>query len=327
MLPSVLTECLRLPVLASPLFLISGPDLVVETCRAGVIGSFPSFNQRTSAGYEDWLRDIRARLRPNDAPWAAQFAVHRTNNRLEADLALTVKYQVPILITALGITREVTDAVHAYGGLVFHDAINMQHARKALEMNVDGIIAVCNGAGGHAGTYNPFAFIGELRPLMGNKTLILSGCISDGSSVASAIAAGADLAYIGTRFINTAESMASAQMKQLVIESSITDIIYSAEVDGVGANWLRQTLPSRGNLRAGGEVGSMNVTDVLGEPKRWRDILSAGQGVGAIHDTPPVAELIARMECEYLEATDRLAHSVRQRRNQAYLAAGHSYRD
>lgn len=314
MLPTNLAGRLRLPVLASPLFLISGPDLVVETSKAGVIGSFPSFNQRTSAGYEEWLKDIRRRLSPDDAPWATQFAIHRTNARLAEDMALTVKYQVPILITALGITREVTDAVHAYGGLVFHDAINMHHARRALEMNVDGIIAVCNGAGGHAGTYNPFAFIGELRPILGNKALILSGCISDGDSIASAIAAGADLAYIGTRFINTAESTASAKMKQLVIDSDITDIIYSAEVDGVGANWLRQTLPETGNLRAGGTVGSMNVTDVLGEPKRWRDILSAGQGVGAIRDTPPVAELISRMEAEYLAATNRLLGIVSERR-------------
>lgn len=306
MLPTQLAQRLRMPVLASPLFLISGPDLVVETSKAGVIGSFPSFNQRTSVGYEEWLKDIRQRLTPDDAPWAVQFAVHRTNARLAEDMALTVKYQVPILITALGITREVTDAVHAYGGLVFHDAINMQHARRALEMNVDGIIAVCNGAGGHAGVYNPFAFIGELRPILGDKTLILSGCIGDGSSIAGAIAAGADLAYVGTRLINTVESMASAQMKQLIIESNITDIIYSAEVDGVGANWLRQTLPATGNLRAGGAVGSMNVSDVLGEPKRWRDILSAGQGVGSIHDIPRVAELIARMEREYRTATDRL---------------------
>lgn len=307
MLPAQLAGRLRMPVLASPLFLISGPDLVVQTSKAGWIGSFPSFNQRTSEGYEAWLKEIRRRLTPADAPWAAQFAVHRTNARLAEDMALTVKYQVPILITALGITREVTDAIHAYGGLVFHDAINMHHARRALEMNVDGIIAVCNGAGGHAGTYNPFAFIGELRPLMGDKTLILSGCIGDGSSVAGAIAAGADLAYVGTRLVNTAESMASAQMKQLIIDSDITDIIYSAEVDGVGANWLRQTLPATGNLRAGGTVGSMNVSDVLGEPKRWRDILSAGQGVGSIKDTLPVAELIARIEREYQAAVDRLA--------------------
>lgn len=306
MLHQSLASRLRIPMLASPLFLISGPDLVVATSKAGAIGSFPSFNQRTPEGYEAWLKEIRGRLGPGDAPWAAQFAVHRTNTRLADDLALTVKYQVPILITALGITREVTDAVHAYGGLVFHDAINMQHARRALEMNVDGVIAVCNGAGGHAGTYNPFAFIGELRPLLGDKTLVLSGCIGDGSAIAAAIAAGADLAYVGTRLVNTEESLASPRMKQLVIESDITDIIYSAEIDGVGANWLRQTLPQIGNLRAGGSVGSMNVADVLGEPKRWKDILSAGQGVGSVRDTPPVGELVARFQREYNTAAKRL---------------------
>lgn len=307
MLSTELARRLRLPVLASPLFLISGPDLVVEASKAGVIGSFPSFNQRTPEGYEAWLKEIRGRLGADDAPWAAQFAVHRTNTRLADDMALTVKYQVPILITALGITREVTDAVHAYGGLVFHDAINMQHARRALDMNVDGIIAVCNGAGGHAGTYNPFAFVGELRPLLDKKVLILSGCIGDGYAVAAAIAAGADLAYVGTRLINTVESLASPKMKQLVIESDITDIVYSAEIDGVGANWLRQTLPQEGNLRAGGNVGGMNVTDVLGEPKRWKDILSAGQGVGSVRDTPTVTKLIARFESEYNAAARRLA--------------------
>lgn len=310
MLPPSFACRLRIPMLASPLFLISGPDLVVATSKAGAIGSFPSFNQRTPAGYEAWLKEIRGRLGPDDAPWAAQFAVHRTNTRLADDLALTVKYQVPVLITALGITREVTDAIHAYGGLVFHDAINMQHARRALEMNVDGIIAVCNGAGGHAGTYNPFAFIGELRPLLADKTLVLSGCIGDGSAVAAAIAAGADLAYVGTRLVNTAESLASTKMKQLVIESDITDIVYSAEVDGVGANWLRQTLPQSGNLRAGGAVGSMNVIDVLGEPKRWRDILSAGQGVGSVHDTPSVGDLITRFEREYRLAVQKLLSTI-----------------
>lgn len=309
MLPPQLAVRLRLPMLASPLFLISGPDLVVATSKAGAIGSFPSFNQRTSDGYESWLKEIRARLSPDDAPWAAQFAVHRTNSRLGSDLELTVKYQVPILITALGITREVTDAIHGYGGLVFHDAINMQHARRALEANVDGIIAVCNGAGGHAGTYNPFAFIGELRPLLDGKTLVLSGCISDGYAIAASIAAGADLAYLGTRLVNTEESLASPHMKQLVIESDITDIVYSAEVDGVGANWLRQTLPKSGNLRAGGQVGTMNVTDVLGEPKRWRDILSAGQGVGSVNDTPPVAELIRRFREEYANAAQKISAS------------------
>ena len=305
MIPASLQGRLRIPAIASPLFLVSGPDLVVETCRAGMVGSFPSFNQRTSAGYEAWLREIRSRLDVTAAPWAAQFAIHRTNERQAADMALTVQYQVPILITAIGITREVTDAIHAYGGLVFHDAVNMRHAKRALEANVDGIIAVSAGAGGHAGLYNPFAFIGELRPLLADKTLILSGCMVDGGAIAGAVAAGADLAYVGTRFVNTTESLASDRMKQLVIESCIDDIEYSAEVDGIGANWLRQTIPKT-DLRDGGAVGTMDVSGLLGDPKRWRDILSAGQGVGATRDTVPAAELVARLEREFHAAAGRL---------------------
>ena len=305
MIPTSLQGRLRIPAIASPLFLISGPDLVVETCRAGIVGSFPSFNQRTPEGFEAWLKDIRSRLDAQAAPWAAQFAIHRTNQRQDADMALTVQYQVPILITALGITREVTDAVHAYGGLVFHDAVNMRHAKRALEANVDGIIAVCNGAGGHSGHYNPFAFIGELRPLLSDKALILSGCMVDGAAIAGAIAAGADLAYVGTRFVNTTESLASNHMKQMVIDSTIDDIEYSAEVDGVGANWLRQTMPKT-DLRDGAAIGTMDVTSVLGEQKRWRDILSAGQGVGSTRDTIPAAELVARLEREFHAAANRL---------------------
>ncbi len=309
MIPASLQGRLRIPAIASPLFLISGPDLVVETCRAGMVGSFPSFNQRTSEGYGEWLKEIRTRLGGTDAPWAAQFAIHRTNRRQDADMALTIEHQVPILITAIGITREVVDAIHGYGGLVFHDAVNMRHAKRALDAGVDGVIAVCNGAGGHAGLYNPFAFIGELRPLLGDKTLILSGCMVDGGAIAGAIAAGADLAYVGTRFVNTTESMASDGMKQMVVESDIDDIEYSAEVDGVGANWLRQTMPKT-DMRDGNAVGTMDVTSLLGEQKRWRDILSAGQGVGSTRDTVPTAELVARLEREFHAAADRLGRMV-----------------
>ncbi len=305
MLPKSVTGRLRIPAMAAPMFLISGPDLVVEACRAGMIGSFPALNQRTSAGYEEWLKDIRSRLRRDDAPWAAQFAIHQTNKRLNEDLALTIKYQVPIVITTLGITPDVTAAIHSYGGLVFHDAINVRHAKRALETNVDGIIAVSGGAGGHAGTYNPFAFLGELKPLVGDKTLILSGCVTDGASIAGAVAAGADLAYLGTRFINTRESLASERMQQLVIDSDITDIVYSAEVDGMGANWLRQTLPER-NLLAGENKERLDIASLFAEPKRWRDILSAGQGVGSIHDSPPVAELIERLIREFSASAKRL---------------------
>lgn len=296
---------LRLPMVASPLFLASTPDLVVACCQSGVVGTFPSFNQRTPQGFEQWIKEIRGRLPDENTPFGVQFGIHHTNARLDQDLEITIRHKVPLLITAVGITREVTDAIHAYGGLVFHDAINVRHARKALEANVDGIIAVTNGAGGHAGTYNPFAFLAELRPLVGpDKTLLLSGCIGDGHSMAAAIAAGADMVYVGTRLVNTRESAAAAANKQMIIDSDITDIVYSDKVDGIGANWLKATMPQQ--EVAGGGKDPRNMIEMLGDMKRWRDIWSAGQGVGSIHDTPTTAELIDRMHREFLSATARL---------------------
>ena len=256
-------------MVAAPMFLVSNPDLVVASCKAGVIGTFPSLNQRTSADYEEWLKEIRRRLGEDTIPFGVQFPVHRTNTRVEKDLAIAVKYKVPPVITSMGITREVTDAIHSYGGLVFHDAISIRHAQKALEANVDGIIAVCGGAGGHAGAYNPFAFLGELRPLIGaSRTLIVGGCIGDGYSMAGAIAAGADMVYIGTRMVNTKESGAQEVNKQLIIDSDVTDILYSDKIDGVGANWLRTTVPDT--------TVDFGKDDPLSDLKRWRDIWSAG---------------------------------------------------
>jgi nitronate monooxygenase len=288
----------------APLFLISNPDLVVACCKAGIVGTFPSFNQRTSAGYEQWLKQIRLRLSDDASPFGVQFAVHRTNERWQEDLALTVKYQVPLLITSIGVNREATDAIHSYGGLVFHDAINLRHAKKALEANVDGIIAVCQGAGGHAGSYNPFAFMAELRPLMQDKALLLSGCIGDGYAVAAAIAAGADMAYVGTRLVSTAESGATPANKQMVIDSDITSVVYTDEVDGIGGNWLKQTIPEKSFRRESNE--GFNVTAEMGDPKRWKDIWSAGQGVGSILDIPTTSHLIGRFETEFAAATKRL---------------------
>ncbi len=305
LLPKSLEGRLRLPILVSPMFLVSGPDLVVEACRAGVLGSFPAYNQRTSDGYEQWLKEVRARTVGCGSGWATQYPVHRSNDRLEADLALTLKYEVPILISTLGITREITDAVHSYGGLVFHDAVNVRHARRALDANVDGIIAVAGGGGGHSGTYNPFAFIGELKQIIGDKTLVLAGCLSDGQAVAGAIAAGADLAYVGTRFVNTVESIAPEKLKRLVLESDITDVIYTDAVDGLGSSFLRQTVPDDG-FREALAKEAVNLSDLL-EPKRWVDILSAGQGVGAIHDIPTTAELVDRLEEAYHQAVSRLS--------------------
>ena len=288
------------------MFLVSNPDLVVASCQAGVVGTFPSLNQRTTAGYEEWLQEIRRHLGDSAIPFGVQFPIHRTNTRVEKDLAITIKYKVPLLITSMGITREVTDAIHSYGGLVFHDAISVRHAQKALEANVDGIIAVSGGAGGHAGTYNPFALLGELRPLIGpNRTLLVGGCISDGYSMAGAIAAGADMVYVGTRMVNTKESGAQEANKQLIIDSDITDILYSDKVDGFGANWLKATVPDT--------TVELGKDDPLDDVKRWRDIWSAGQGVGSINDTPTTAELIERIEGEFVDATDRLRSVVSAR--------------
>jgi nitronate monooxygenase len=285
-------------MLAAPMFLVSNPDLVVASCQAGIVGTFPALNQRTSGGYADWLEEIRSRVGAS-AFFGVQFPIHRMNPRVQEDLAITVAHRVPLVITSMGITREITDAVHGYGGLVFHDAISVRHALKALDANVDGIIAVCGGAGGHAGTYNPFAFLAELRPLIRpDRTLLLGGCIGDGYAMAGAIAAGADLVYVGTRMAATRESGAQAGHKQLIVDSDITDIVYSDQVAGVGGNWLKSTIPP-----AAIEAGTIDPMD---DVKRWRDIWSAGQGVGSIHDTPTVAELVERMAAEFERAADSL---------------------
>lgn len=302
MLPESLHNRLALPAMAAPMFLVSGSDLVVETCKAGMIGTFPSFNHRTPEGYGQWLKDIRGRLSDQHAPFGVQFSIHPTNARLDADLALTLEHQVPILITELAVTREVTDAVHAYGGLVFHGATTVRHAVKGLEAGVDGIIAVSAGAGGHGGTYNPFAFTSELRPIVGDKVLIQAGGISDGQGVAGAIAAGADLASIGTAFICTDESMAGEDMKQEILRSTAKDILYTEKVSGLYANFLRQTVPADSIA----PEGPFNVTEEI-SPKRWRDIWTAGHGVGSIHGVVPASVLVDRLASEFRAATQRLS--------------------
>jgi nitronate monooxygenase len=295
--------------MAAPMFLVSGPDLVVEACQAGVLGTFPVLNQRTTDGFEMWLAEIRDRLIGQDcAPFGAQFVVHPTNPRHAADFAAAIRHEIPIIITTLGIARELTDAVHSYGGLIFHDATTMKHAKKALEANADGIIAVCGGAGGHAGTYNPFAFVTELRQIAGDKTIILAGAISNGQSVAGAIAAGADLVSIGTRFISTHESLAPTAQKTMICESDIDDIVYTAEVSGIAASFLAQTLQRPyDNPR---DHGDFNVAREI-SPKLWKDIWTAGQGVGGVNDIIAVAELCARLQQEWNEGLLRLSASSR----------------
>jgi nitronate monooxygenase len=307
MIPEKLRKRLRLPAIAAPLFLVSGPDLVVEACKAGVIGAFPTLNQRTAEGFEAWLIEIRRRL-PDEssAPFAPMFGIHRTNPRQAPDLALAIKYQAPIVITTLGITREIVDAIHAYDGFVFHDATTIRHAVKALEAGADGIIAVTQGAGGHAGTYNPFAFLGELRPLVGKKTLILAGAMSNGQAIAGAIAAGADMVSLGTRFVATEESMASRAQKEMIVSSSIEDIIFTDEISGIGASFLKQTILKF--KRRQNDAIQFDVTEEI-SPKVWKDYWSAGQGVGAITEIVSVRTLCEQLMAEYQSGVARVVRT------------------
>lgn len=298
-IPAAFAGRLSLPAIVSPMFLCSGPDLVVESCRAGVVGTFPALNQRTTAGYEAWLDEISDRLAGEGAPFGINLIVHPTNKRVPADLEATVKHKVPLVITSLGAVKEVVDAVHSYGGLVFHDVINRRHAEKAAEAGVDGIIAVCAGAGGHGGLTSPFALVPEIRSFF-SGTIVLAGAISTGAHVLAARALGADLAYMGTRFVATRESLAKDGFKQMIVGSKASDIVYTSAISGVNANFLRPSIVAAGldpdNLPAHTKM------DMEGEAKVWKDIWSAGQGVGSIADVPSVAELVARLKSEYAAA-------------------------
>jgi nitronate monooxygenase len=300
-LPQAFRDRLALPAIAAPMFLVSGPDLVVEACRAGVIGTFPSLNRRTTEEYAVWLDEIEGRLAgtPDAAPFGVNLIVHKNNPRVGADLEVTVKHRVPLVITSLGANTEVVDAVHGYGGLVFHDVINMRHARKAAEAGVDGLIAVCAGAGGHAGTTSPFALVSEIRAFF-DKIIILSGAISTGRQVAAAIMMGADLAYLGTRFIATRESLAKDGFKEMIVSSRAADIVYTPAISGVHGNFLGPSM-----VAAGMDLNNLPTnTDgyKTGEKRAWKDVWSAGHGVGVIEDVPTVAELCARLVQEYDEA-------------------------
>ena len=304
-IPASLQKGLKLPVIAAPMFLCSGPDLVVETCNAGMIGTFPSLNQRTAEGYREWLHEIKGRLRPDAAAFGVNHIVHPTNPRLMADMMISVEEKVPLIITSLGAVRDVVDAVHGYGGVVFHDIANVRHARKAAEAGVDGLILVANGAGGHAGVVNPFALVAEVKTFF-KGTIILSGCLSSGSDVAAARMMGADFAYMGTRFINTTESMAQAEYKQMIVESGATDITYTPAVSGIPANFMTKSL-----LDNGIDPKSLpeHKLDMGEEAKAWKTVWSAGQGAGAIHDVLPTAELCGRLKAEYRQAADGFANA------------------
>ena len=311
-LPVQLEQCLRLPVVAAPMFLISNPQLVLDCCANGVVGSFPALNQRESSGFKAWLEEIEAGLASlkNPAPYAVNLIVHNSNPRLQADLAICIEHKVPIVITSLGAVKEVVDAVHSYGGLVFHDVTTRRHAEKAAEAGVDGLIAVAAGAGGHAGTWSPFALVAEIRQFF-DKTVLLAGCLNHGHEILAAQVIGADLAYLGTRFIATQESHAPDEYKQMVLTSRAVDIVHTAAVSGVPASFMRQSLENAGFDLATLQVKSESSTGTRLKPlndeaKAWKTVWSAGQGVGAINDVPTTQQLITRLDTEYREAIKRV---------------------
>ena len=295
-----LFRTLSAPVIAAPLFLVSGPDLVVETCRAGLAGTVPALNRRTTAELDEWLAEIAERRAAiaGAGPFGVNLVVHRENARLEADLAAVVRRRVPFVVTSLGASPDLVAAVHGYGGLVLHDVVGVRHAAKALAAGVDGLVAVCAGAGGHGGPLSPFALLPELRRLF-DGPIALGGALSDGRQVAAARLMGADLAYMGTRFLATRESLAAQEHRAMVLDSCAADIVLTAAVSGVPGNFLRASLAAAGldpdRPRATVDFGT-------GETRAWRDVWSAGQGVGSIRDLPGACELGLRIVQEYREA-------------------------
>ncbi|MGZ3306135.1 MAG: NAD(P)H-dependent flavin oxidoreductase [Asticcacaulis sp.] len=309
MIPAPLSRNLRFPAIAAPMFLVSGPELVIATCRSGMIGTFPALNQRTTEGYGEWLDQIEAALGPDDAAFGVNLIVHNTNSRLMADLTLTVQHKVPLVITSLGAVKDVVDAVHSYGGIVFHDIINARHARKAMEAGVDGLILVAAGAGGHAGNQHPFALLNEIREFF-TGTIILSGALSTGQDVAAALMAGADLGYMGTRFIATNEARAGDDYKQMIVETTAKDITYTDAISGINANFLTPSLIANGLDPAAAKDPRHKIDmahELSPEAKAWKTIWSAGQGVGSINEVLPVADLVARLKAEFSTASDGFA--------------------
>jgi Dioxygenases related to 2-nitropropane dioxygenase len=313
-LPSVLQN-LPLPIIGSPLFIISNPKLVIEQCKAGVVGSMPALNARPASQLDEWLAEITETLAAYNrdhpeqpaAPFAINQIVHKSNDRLEHDLELCVKYKVPIIITSLGARTDVNDAVHGYGGVVLHDVINNTFARKAIEKGADGLIAVAAGAGGHAGTTSPFALVQEIREWF-DGPLALSGAIATGRAVLAAQAMGADFAYVGSAFIATEEARAVQGYKQMIVESTSQDIVYSNLFTGVHGNYLRGSIINAGldpdNLPQS-DPSKMNFAGDAAK-KAWKDIWGCGQGIGAVKDIVPARVLVERLRREYLEAKQRL---------------------
>ncbi|MDE1159808.1 MAG: nitronate monooxygenase family protein [Neorhizobium sp.] len=317
LLPAILKERLRLPLIASPLFIISHPALTLAQCKAGVIGAFPALNARPESQLDDWLAMITEALAAHDAanpdrpsaPFAVNQIVHTSNRRLEHDLSLCVKYRVPVVISSLGAVPEVNAAVHSYGGIVLHDVINDRHARSAIRKGADGLIAVAAGAGGHAGTLSPFALVQEIRQWF-DGPLLLAGAIATGGGILAAQAMGADMAYVGSPFIATEEARASEGYKQMLVEASAADIVYSNYFTGIHGNYLKGSVRNTGldpDHLPEADPSKMDFDKAANGPKAWKEIWGAGQGVGAIRAVTSVATLIDRLADEYEESRRRLS--------------------
>ena len=316
-IPAAFRDRLSLPLIGSPMFIASRPELVIEQCKAGIVGAFPALNARPAHVLDEWLTRIKAELAEyaaanpgaKVAPFAVNQIAHSSNDRLAQDMEACVRHQVPLIITSLRPPREIVDAAHSYGGLVFHDVISVRHARKAAEQGVDGIIVVCAGAGGHAGMASPFALVREVRQFF-DGTIVLSGAMTTGADVLAAQALGADMAYIGTRFLATTEAHVPPEYKQMILDSSSDEVVYTSLFTGVKGNYLARSVTAAGldaaNLpeadKSKMDFGSGGNT----EKKAWRDIWSAGQGVGNIHEVLPTRELVARMVREYEDTRRRL---------------------
>lgn len=315
-LPAILKDNLRIPVVASPLFIISHPDLVIAQCKAGVVGSFPALNARPESQLDEWLAEITETLAAHDAssparrsaPFAVNQIVHPTNRRLEHDLRMCVKYKVPIVISSLGAVPEVNDVIHSYGGIVLHDVINNRHANSAIRKGADGLIAVATGAGGHAGKLSPFALIQEIREWF-DGPLLLSGAIANGGAILAAQAMGADMAYIGSPFIATPEARAVDAYKQMIVDSRADDIVYSNSFTGIHGNYLKGSITAAGmdpDHLPEADPSKMDFEKATSGPKAWKEIWGCGQGISAVKAVEPVETLVSRLETEYRAAKARI---------------------
>ncbi len=317
-LPPLLQDTLRLPAIGAPLFIVSNPDLALAQCTAGIVGSFPALNARPPELLEQWLARMTNELSAYKAahpttkvaPFAVNQIVHASNDRLQHDMDLCVKYRVPIIITSLRAPDAVVEAAHSYGGLVFHDVTTIKHAQRALAAGVDGLILVCAGAGGHAGRLSPFALVPEVRAFY-DGTIILAGSIASGDAILAALAIGADLAYLGTRFVASREANAPDAYKQMIVDSRGEDIVYSNLFTGIHGNYLRGSIANAGldpDALPESDKNAMNFGS--GRSKAWRDIWGAGQGVGQIRDAPPAAQIVDQLEREYVAARTRIGQAA-----------------